>query len=229
MSIPSASGAAGSPGTGGAVSSTSRAPARPHSISDERVPEVIEHTLSQKPRAATHWSIRSMAQETGLSHTTIRGIWNAFALQPHRAKTFKLSPIRGSWTRCVTSSDCICRRWTGRSSCAWTGKIRFKFSAANNPCSRGCRAFRIGARTTICAMARRHCSPRSTSPRASASANATSASGPAGPRIPGLSQKDRCPRPRRTMTPILSPSDGPNRPKRSSPASDDSAIASTPR
>ena len=32
-----------------------------------------------------------MASETGLSHTTIRRIWNAFGLQPHRAGTFKLS------------------------------------------------------------------------------------------------------------------------------------------
>ena len=32
-----------------------------------------------------------MATETGFSHTTIRRIWNAFGLQPHRTETFKLS------------------------------------------------------------------------------------------------------------------------------------------
>jgi putative transposase len=32
-----------------------------------------------------------MAAETGLSHTTIRRIWTAFGLQPHRSETFKLS------------------------------------------------------------------------------------------------------------------------------------------
>jgi hypothetical protein len=32
-----------------------------------------------------------MATETGFSHTTIRRIWNAFGLQPHRSETFKLS------------------------------------------------------------------------------------------------------------------------------------------
>jgi hypothetical protein len=36
-------------------------------------------------------SIRSMATETGFSHTTIRRIWNVFGLQPHRSETFKLS------------------------------------------------------------------------------------------------------------------------------------------
>jgi putative transposase len=32
-----------------------------------------------------------MAADSGLSHTTIRRIWTAFGLQPHRAETFKLS------------------------------------------------------------------------------------------------------------------------------------------
>ncbi len=32
-----------------------------------------------------------MAGVTGFSHTTIRRIWTAFGLQPHRSETFKLS------------------------------------------------------------------------------------------------------------------------------------------
>ena len=40
---------------------------------------------------AMHWSIRSMAVETGFSHTTIRRMWAAFGLQPHRSQTFNLS------------------------------------------------------------------------------------------------------------------------------------------
>ena len=32
-----------------------------------------------------------MARETGLSHTTIRRIWAAFSVQPHRSETFTLS------------------------------------------------------------------------------------------------------------------------------------------
>lgn len=64
---------------------------RPRSISDAQVAEIIKQTLETTPRDATHWSIRSMAAETGYSHTTIRRIWNAFGLQPHRSGTFKLS------------------------------------------------------------------------------------------------------------------------------------------
>ena len=66
-------------------------PGRPHSIEDDQVAAVIERTLHDKPRDATHWSIRSMAKEIGLSHTTTRRIWTAFGLQPHRPEHFKLS------------------------------------------------------------------------------------------------------------------------------------------
>ena len=64
---------------------------RPRTLADERVAEVIERTLTTAPADASHWSLRSMAQETGLSHTTVRRIWSAFGLQPHRSETFKLS------------------------------------------------------------------------------------------------------------------------------------------
>jgi transcriptional regulator with XRE-family HTH domain len=43
------------------------------------------------PRDATHWSTRSLAEQSGLSRSTISRIWRAFGLQPHRTETFKLS------------------------------------------------------------------------------------------------------------------------------------------
>ncbi|EEE36004.1 feruloyl esterase [Rhodobacteraceae bacterium KLH11] len=66
-------------------------PGRPRTVSDEQVAEVVERSLNTTPKDATHWSIRSMAAATGLPHTTIRRIWTAFGLQPHRAEIFKLS------------------------------------------------------------------------------------------------------------------------------------------
>jgi transposase len=66
-------------------------PGRPRTINDDQVAAVIERTLRTTPADATHWSIRSMAAETGFSHTTIRRMWSAFGLQPHRSQTFKLS------------------------------------------------------------------------------------------------------------------------------------------
>lgn len=66
-------------------------PGRPRTIDDDQVAAIIERTLRSIPADATHWSIRSMAGATGFSHTTIRRIWTAFGLQPHRSETFKLS------------------------------------------------------------------------------------------------------------------------------------------
>jgi hypothetical protein len=60
-------------------------------VSDSDVERVITRTLETTPRGATHWSTRSMAKAAGLSQTTISRIWRAFALQPHRSETFKLS------------------------------------------------------------------------------------------------------------------------------------------
>jgi transposase len=63
----------------------------PRTITDEHVERVIRLTLETKPRDATHWSMRSMAQRCGLSQTAVSRIWRAFAVQPHRTETFKLS------------------------------------------------------------------------------------------------------------------------------------------
>jgi transposase len=66
-------------------------PGRPPTVEDAQVAAVIERTLRSTPDDATHWSTRTLAKDMGLSHTTIRRIWTAFGLQPHRTETFKLS------------------------------------------------------------------------------------------------------------------------------------------
>jgi putative transposase len=66
-------------------------PGRPRTIEDERIAEVIRETLESKPKDATQWSCRSMAQKAGLSKSTVHRVWKAFSLQPHRQKHFKLS------------------------------------------------------------------------------------------------------------------------------------------
>ena len=64
---------------------------RPRMIDDADVERVIALTLETTPKDVTHWSTRSMARRSGLSHNTVSRIWRAFALQPHRTETFKLS------------------------------------------------------------------------------------------------------------------------------------------
>lgn len=64
---------------------------RPRTVREQQVAEIINHTLHTHPADATHWSTRSMAEGEGVSRETVRRIWRAFGLQPHRTETFKLS------------------------------------------------------------------------------------------------------------------------------------------
>jgi transposase len=66
-------------------------PGRTRTISDRRVKKVLEMTLEQKPGNATHWSTRTMAAAAGISEASVRRIWRAHGLKPHRVRTFKLS------------------------------------------------------------------------------------------------------------------------------------------
>jgi len=66
-------------------------PGGPRSIEDEQIAGLIRKTLNTKPKDGTHWTCRSIAEETQLSKSTVHRIWKAFGLQPHRQKHFKLS------------------------------------------------------------------------------------------------------------------------------------------
>jgi putative transposase len=66
-------------------------PGRPRSISDEEVATLVRKTLETKPRDGTHWTVRGVAKDSELSRTTVHRIWQAFGLQPHRQRHFKLS------------------------------------------------------------------------------------------------------------------------------------------
>lgn len=64
---------------------------RPRSIDAAKVQKIVEATTQTKPRAATHWSCRTLAKQQGVSSATIQRVWDAHGLQPHRTRTFKLS------------------------------------------------------------------------------------------------------------------------------------------
>jgi putative transposase len=66
-------------------------PGRPRSIEDEQVAALLNKTLVGKPRNGTHWSVRTAANESGISKSTVHRLFQAFAVQPHRTRTFKLS------------------------------------------------------------------------------------------------------------------------------------------
>lgn len=64
---------------------------RKPSISAEKIKQIVNATLQTKPKAATHWSVRTMAQVQGVSPATVQRIWDAHGLEPHRTRNFKLS------------------------------------------------------------------------------------------------------------------------------------------
>jgi transposase len=66
-------------------------PGAPRTITDADVERVVTRTLETKPKSATHWSTRGMAEATGMSPAAVGRIWRAFGLKPHKAETFKLS------------------------------------------------------------------------------------------------------------------------------------------
>jgi transposase len=64
---------------------------QPRKLTDDRVEAVITRTLETRPKNATHWSTRTMAEASGLNQNAIVRIWRAFGLKPHLQENFKLS------------------------------------------------------------------------------------------------------------------------------------------
>jgi transposase len=53
--------------------------------------EIVRKTTQEKPADATHWSTRSMARALGISEASVRRVWHAHGLKPHRVEAFKIS------------------------------------------------------------------------------------------------------------------------------------------
>ena len=67
-------------------------PSRIPPLDDDKVAEVIRLTLEEPPPAdATHWTVRDMAEASGVSRAKVHKIWQSAGLAPHRYRLFKLS------------------------------------------------------------------------------------------------------------------------------------------
>ena len=58
---------------------------------EQMTASIIETTTQRKPSDATHWSVRSLAEELGIDKSMVHRVWQASGLKPHLAKTFKVS------------------------------------------------------------------------------------------------------------------------------------------
>src|SRR5208337_2953003 len=66
-------------------------PGRKPTIGTGLTKRVVTMTTRQQPTNATHWSTRTMAAAVGISEASVRRIWRAHGLKPHRVETFKIS------------------------------------------------------------------------------------------------------------------------------------------
>jgi len=64
---------------------------RKRRITDTTVEAIISDTLHTKPKDATHWSTRTMAEKHGVSNAFVKQVWTAAGLKPHLVRTFKVS------------------------------------------------------------------------------------------------------------------------------------------
>jgi transposase-like protein len=74
-------------------------PGRPRSIDDEQVAELIATTLHSKPPEATHWSVRTLAAESGIDKTAHLAAIHALP-EAVRLTAFRLaypSPWKTRW------------------------------------------------------------------------------------------------------------------------------------
>lgn len=53
--------------------------------------KIIRMTTQERPKGATHWSTRSLAEVLGINHSFIHRVWREVGLKPHLSAQFKVS------------------------------------------------------------------------------------------------------------------------------------------
>ena len=66
-------------------------PSRIPPLGPEIAASVVDLTRTDPSGEVTHWTAAAMAEEIGISVSSVQRIWRAHGLQPHRLRQFKLS------------------------------------------------------------------------------------------------------------------------------------------
>lgn len=53
--------------------------------------KILDTTLKTRPADGTHWSVRVLARQLGISRMMVQRVWQRYQLQPHRVEKFKIS------------------------------------------------------------------------------------------------------------------------------------------
>jgi len=66
-------------------------PGHPPTYTREDRDRLVALTMGPPPDGTTHWSVRRMAQRSGMSPSTVHRIWRELGYKPHQTETFKFS------------------------------------------------------------------------------------------------------------------------------------------
>lgn len=72
-----------------------------------KVASLLRRTLKTKPSGRTHWSVRQAAEANRISKSTVRRVFQTFAVQPHRSKSSSCPLILSLSRRYGTLWACI--------------------------------------------------------------------------------------------------------------------------
>jgi putative transposase len=61
-------------------------PGRPRTIEDEQIAALLKRTLSRKPAAGTHWTVREAARVSGISKSTVHRLFRLCAATASHAQ-----------------------------------------------------------------------------------------------------------------------------------------------
>lgn len=53
--------------------------------------KILDTTLKTRPPDGTHWSVRILARQLGVSRAMVHRVWQRYEVKPHRVQKFKLS------------------------------------------------------------------------------------------------------------------------------------------
>lgn len=60
-------------------------------LTPELEQKILDTTLKMRPPDATHWSVRVLARQLGVSRMMVQRVWQRYDVQPHRVEKFKIS------------------------------------------------------------------------------------------------------------------------------------------
>lgn len=64
---------------------------RPRTHDDDCIATLLQKAVAERPAHSTHWSVRQVAAQTGISKSSVQRYFALFGVHPHRTKSFKLS------------------------------------------------------------------------------------------------------------------------------------------